>query len=301
MDKKKKSLTLVALFLLLFSQTGYTLTFDLPPGGESIVGEVITVNVKKGDTLFKIARKYDIGFEELYAVNPRLKQTHLKAGTKVMVPTAFVLPNAPRDGIVINLPEMRLYYYPVGENVVLTFPIGIGREGWETPTSITYISDKEEFPTWHVPKSIRDHVLKTKGKLLPKAIGPGPNNPLGDYAIRLALKGYLIHSTNNPHSIGKRSSSGCIRMFPEDAEELFYLVKVGTPVYIVHSPVKAGWFRNEFYVEAHKPLSQYYLPNIGEEITYQTRGVKTSINWQQTTKVVRDQHGIPIYVGERVY
>lgn len=286
------------ILCLLQSNQIFALTFSLPDVSDNIIGEVRIVKVSPDESIYSIARENDVGITELLAANPQISGTHLKSGAKIIIPTARVLPDAPHSGIIINLPEMRLYYFPPYRAVVMTFPIGIGREGWETPIQQTSVLSKEEAPFWYPPDSIREYSWRNKGVLLNKVVPPGPDNPLGDYAIHLTLTGYLIHSTNQPNSVGKRSSSGCIRMYPEDIEQLFYQVNPGTPVYIIHQPYKLGHYHNEFYLEIHKPLPGYNQSTpVPEMIRKATQDEKVELDWQRISATINHNMGFPILVG----
>jgi L,D-transpeptidase ErfK/SrfK len=289
----------VSIFCFLNPNQSYALTFSLPDAGDNIVGEVRIIKVAPDQTIYSIARENDVGITELLAANPQIKGHHLKAGAKIIIPTARVLPDAPRNGIIINLPEMRLYYFSPYRSVVMTFPIGIGREGWETPLQETTVLSKEEAPFWYPPESIRNYSLRNKGVLLGKVVSPGPDNPLGDYAIHLALIGYLIHGTNQPYSVGKRSSSGCIRMYPEDIQQLFYQINPGTPVYIIHQPYKLGRYHNEYYLEIHEPLPGYnQSASALEMIQVATQNKKAEMDWQRISETISHNMGFPILIGQ---
>lgn len=278
------------------------LTYDISEDTQ-IVGEVFTVFIEPGDTLKSIARKYDIGYEEIIRANRHLNVSNQKNWSKVVIPSAFVLPSGPKEGIIINLPEMRLYYYPPNEDVVMTYPIGVGRQGWKTPVGKTTILNKEEDPKWYVPKSIKEYMFISKGIELPDIMPAGPKNPLGKHALRLALHGYLIHGTNKPSSVGKRSSSGCIRMLPEDVEELFDIVPVGTRVTITNQPFKAGWYKGEFYVEAHRPFWDQLPKQRKDESNLRVtirNGLGTediNIDWEHVFDIVKQYTGYPQYVS----
>jgi len=237
--------------------------FPLPPPGSDLVGEVITVRARAEDTLLDIARRHDLGYNEIIAANPGVDPWLPEPGREIVVPARFVLPSAPREGIVINLAEMRLYYFPPpqrdGAGVVMTFPIGIGREGWGTPLGKTRIVEKKRDPAWVVPESIRRE-RAAQGDPLPPVVPPGPDNPLGRFALRLGMPGYLIHGTNKPFGVGRRISHGCIRMYPEDIEVLFEEVEPGTPVRIVDQPYKLGREGNALYLEAHEPIGDHGAP-----------------------------------------
>lgn len=219
-------ISLHLLGLLAFNST-YAATYKL--NGGNVVGSIYQVRARSGETLLQIAQKYDIGVNEMLAYN-RGKRLHqpLRGGTPVVVPARFVLP-AGRQGIVINLAQKRLYYFHNGS--VSTYPIGVGKQGWGTRRGATRIVGKTTNPTWRPPASIRREAAR-RGKTLPLAIGPGPRNPLGRHAMYLGFKGFLIHSTIAPSSIGTNSSHGCIRMYPHNIQQLFGKVAVGTSVFI---------------------------------------------------------------------
>jgi L,D-transpeptidase ErfK/SrfK len=231
--------------------------YDLPPDGTDVVGAVTIAIARNEDTLLDIARRHGLGYEDIVRANPDVDTWLPGEGTEVVLPTRYVLPPGPRRGVVLNLAEYRLYYYPEpkpGEPaVVMTYPISIGRMDWETPLGRTSIISKVRNPSWYPPDSIRDEHAAA-GDPLPRIVPPGPNNPLGEYAMRLGLPGYLIHGTNRPAGVGMRVTHGCIRMFPEDIDYLFGRVDVKTPVRIINEPVKVGWNGNELMVEVHRTL-----------------------------------------------
>ncbi len=230
--------------------------FVLVPGSD-VVGELQVIRARYEDTFVDIARAYGIGFDELVDANPAVDPWLPGAGTPVVLPTRFVLPDAPRDGIVLNIAAKRLFYFPkpaAGEPArVITHPIGIGREGWSTPLGTTKVVSKVKDPVWTVPASIRREHAEA-GDPLPARVKAGPDNPLGAYALRLGFPSYLIHGTNKPSGIGMRVSHGCIQLFPENIESLFGQVAVGTPVRIVNQPRLFGWQDGNLWFEAHPAL-----------------------------------------------
>jgi L,D-transpeptidase ErfK/SrfK len=259
------------------------------------------------DTLFDIARRAGLGYEETARANPNIDPWIPGEGTQVVLPTQYILPDAPRKGIVINLATMRLFYFPetkTGESPsVVTYPIGIGRTDWATPTGNTRIVSKTRNPTWTVPTSIRKEHAK-KGDPLPAQVPPGPDNPLGLFAMRLAIPGYLIHGTNKPDGVGMRVSHGCIRLYPEGIEALFKVVPVGTPVSIINQPILAGWRDNTMYLEAHAPLedddrdwivgmTETVLNAVVSDEDYQ--GVR--IDWDKAMQVAADARGYPVPIS----
>lgn len=230
--------------------------FELTEGSD-VVGELQVIVARHEDTFLDIARTYDLGYDELVDANPGVDAWLPGAGTRIVLPTQFVLPDGARDGIVLNVAAKRLFYFPkpvAGQpRMVITHPVGIGREGWQTPIGTTRIVAKNKDPVWTVPASIRrEHAAE--GNPLPARVGPGPDNPLGAYALRLGFPSYLIHGTNKPDGIGMRVSHGCVQLFPEDIESLFGQVAVGTSVRIINEPQLLGWRAGNLYLEAHPAL-----------------------------------------------
>ncbi|GAB4392915.1 MAG: L,D-transpeptidase family protein [Gammaproteobacteria bacterium] len=284
---------------LSFLHVSYAAVFQLPAAGNSVIGQITKVYAEPGDTLSDIGERYDVGFMELVEANPHLEQeATLTPWTAITVPARYILPDAPRRGIVINLAELRMYYYPPGKNIVETIPVGIGREGWETPVGSTQITHKIKDPTWYPPKSVRKDALE-HGIELPLAFPPGPENPLGRYALKLGWKGYLIHSTNEPEGVGRRSSAGCIRMFPHDAERFYEKIPVGTPVHVVNQAFKAGWQDGKLLLEAHIPLQEQQRDDgsdfapVVETITEAIGQQVIQVDWKKVKQVVEQQAGIP--------
>ena len=236
--------------------------YELPPDGYDVIGALATITAREEDTLVDIARRHGLGYHDIVRANRGVNVWVPGEGTEVTLPTRFVLPPGPRQGIVLNLPEYRLYYYPEpvdGEPAyVMTYPISIGRMDWDTPLGATRVVSKVRNPSWYTPQSVRDEHA-ADGRPLPRIVPPGPQNPLGKYAMRLGLPGYLIHGTNRPAGVGMRVTHGCIRMFPADIEFLFPNVDVNTPVRIINEPVKLGWFGNELVMEVHPVLESSEL------------------------------------------
>lgn len=233
--------------------------FALPSQLDEVVGSLKTVPASREETLLDIARRFDVGQREILIANPEIDRWLPADGAEVTLPTAFILPRTERKGLVLNVPEMRLYFYPPRaprqSAVVHTFPVSIGRMDWSTPLGHTEVVEKTEGPSWRPPASILAESA-SNGKKLPNVVPPGPSNPLGKYALRLGIPGYLIHSTNKPYGVGMRVTHGCVRMYPEDIELLYPMVPVGTPVMIIDQPVKVGWLGNQLYIEIHPPLEE---------------------------------------------
>lgn len=215
--------------------------FRLPDNGD-IVGEYYTITVEdQEETLIDIARRHNIGFEEIRLANPDVSLWVPGKGTEVVIPTRYILPPAPREGVVINLSELRLYYYPADNpGIVETYPVSVGRDGFATPVGITRTTIKVKDPAWAPPASMRREAA-ARGEPAPAIVPPGPDNPLGRHAILLDMPSYLIHGTNRPDGVGMRASRGCIRMYPEDIESLYERLPSGTKVNLMDAPFKAGW------------------------------------------------------------
>ncbi len=217
------------------------------------------VRARDDEDLLDIARRFDLGQNEIVYLNPKVDRWSPKKDTIVTLPSIRLLPDTQRKGIVLNLAEFRLYYYPKAARnapaMVITHPISIGRQDWNTPLGKTKITAKKENPTWTPPASIKKEHLE-KGDPLPDVVPAGPDNPLGLYAMRLGIPGYLIHSTNKAYGVGSRVSHGCIRMYPEDIATLFPKIKVGNLVTIVNQEIKVGWLGNQLFIEVHRALEE---------------------------------------------
>jgi L,D-transpeptidase ErfK/SrfK len=283
--------------------------FVLPSEETDVIGDLQIVYARYEDTLADFARDYGLGFDEIVAANPGVDPWLPGEGTKVILPTQYVLPEAPRNGLVLNLASLRLFYYPEpeadGEQVVITHPVGIGREGWRTPQGKFRITQKVENPVWRVPSSIRrEHAAK--GDPLPPIVPAGPDNPLGAYAMRLNRPQYLIHGTNKPYGVGMRVSHGCIRLYPEDIARLFPDVPVGTPVRIVNQPYIAGWLDGRLYLEAHKPLAEDAkrwkgsLKPMEKALQKKAADRPVTLNWGRARQVAQAHMGVPFSVSHGI-
>jgi L,D-transpeptidase ErfK/SrfK len=275
------------------------------------VGELQVTVVGKNDTLPDIARRFNVGYEEIVRANPGVDPWLPGVGREVVVPTQFVLPSAERKGIVVNIAAMRIYYFPVmkagQKQVVYTHPIGIGKVGWSTPEGKTKVVSKQKDPVWHPPASVRaEH--KANGEILPAVVPAGPDNPLGAYKFTLGWPSYLIHGTNKPYGVGLRSSHGCLRLYPEDVEKLFGMVAPGTPVTVVNQPYVFGWHNGQLYLQAYdvleddkrdwsksqpKLLSKTLTKRIETELA--TR--KETIDWKRVAEITKDPHGLAVSVS----
>jgi L,D-transpeptidase ErfK/SrfK len=219
--------------------------FQFDPARTEVVGQLQVTTVGPDDTISDIARRFNLGYEEVLRANPGVDPWLPGVGRQLVLPTRFVLPDAPYEGLVVNLAALRVYYYPKrkeGEvlQTVITHPIGIGKVGWQTPEGVTKVTAKRKDPIWTVPVSVRaEH--KKNGDPLPARVGPGPDNPLGAFAMNLGWPSYLIHGTNKPYGVGMRSSHGCIRLYPEDIAPLFQAMSIGMKVTVVNQPIAFGW------------------------------------------------------------
>lgn len=289
-----------AALILLWTAPVWSLTFTLPHNG-NVIGYMKHYTVKPGDNLSTIGRQFDIGGYEMKEANPGVNYLRPPAGTSLTIPSRFVIPLAKRKGIVVNLAEMRLYYFHDGSNKVSTFPIGIGKEGWDTPLGTSQIVRMRKDPTWVVPDSILEN-HKANGKHIEPTMPPGPNNPLGKYAMNTGFKNIVIHGTPYPRGVGVRSSHGCMRMLPEDVEQLYKMVKVGTPIQIVHQPNKVGFADNLVYLEAHVPIADtlyfdYDSLDGAIQKTATKYGQKMTIRWHQAQKLRQKASGYPEAMG----
>lgn len=267
--------------------------------GQNMVGALAAIDTQENDTLSDIARHFGLGFNDISIANTAVSPWTPASGSRVLLPLQFILPDASQKGIVLNLANMRLFYYPKKEpGKLYTYPVGIGRQGWSTPMGLTRIAVKTANPNWHVPASIlREHALK--GDKLPRVVRSGPDNPLGYYAMRLGIPGYLIHGTNKPYGIGMQISHGCVQLYPEDIEVLFSKASVGMPVRIVHQPYLAAWDRDMLYLEAHEPLPKWS----GSKVKLQKQLLKqlheisdkkgVAVDWSKVDSILQRADGIP--------
>jgi L,D-transpeptidase ErfK/SrfK len=299
-----KALCVIALCV---STHAFATAYPVPPKDQSLIGELQYRSAGSGDTVMTVAEHYNLGFNALENANPQLDMSRglLAYGAPLQLPTQHLLPNQAREGIVINLPEMRMYYYPAGTHEVLTYPIGIGKIGKTIPITETSITRKTLDPTWTPPDDIREFNLE-QGVVLPKVMPPGPDNPLGHYAIYMGIPTYLIHSTIFPESVGRRASFGCIRMYESDIEVFFPSIQSGIPVIITNSPAKVGWQNNHLYVEAHPPLEEHSTANnatlagIVHLITELSYDQPVLVDWQSVAYISKERDGIPHDVGMRI-
>lgn len=312
--------------------------YPLPHDRDNIVGNLITYQLQKGDTLLDVGRWFGVTAKEISDANGKIDWWTPPAGRKIILPDEHILPDTPRTGLILNIPEMRLYYYypspntsprkrkkksksaiapasfipvsnpaekkhkhhnsgPVAANVVYTFPVGLGRFDWKTPIGDFFIRGKQKDPTWVLPDDIYKEHLERDGEAEHVVPGGDPDNPLGRYKLELSLPEYGIHGTNVPWGVGMEVSHGCIRLYPEDIERLFYKVKVGTPGEIVYQPIKFGWRGDALYVEVHDDLYGKY-PGLWSHATklVQQKNLEDQVDMAKLEKAVVEKTGIPTYV-----
>jgi L,D-transpeptidase ErfK/SrfK len=267
-----------------------------------IVGRLATYRTSHDDTLADVALRFNLGYVSLVAANPGIDPWVPGEGTEIVLPLAHLLPDAPREGIVINLPEMRLYFFDK-DGGVQTYPLGVGREGLETPRGTTEIKRKAENPIWYPTAATR-----ADDPELPAAVPPGEDNPLGTRALYLGWPAYLIHGTNRPYGIGRRTSRGCIRMYTEDVERLYPQVPVGTKVTVIDQPIKLGWSRGELYLEAHPTKAQadqleingafdFELPDgLIERINAAAGQEANRLDWATVRQAALERRGYPVKI-----
>jgi L,D-transpeptidase ErfK/SrfK len=293
---------------VLWTVTGAAaaVTLDLPADGTDIVGEVQTLIAQHEDTLLDIARQYGLGYGEITAANPGIDPWVPGEGTRVVLPTQFVLPPGARRGIVLNVAQLRLFYFPPAVRgkpaVVITHPIGIGTDYARTPLGETRVVRKAVDPVWRPSQDIREeHVAQ--GDWLPATVLPGPDNPLGKFALYLGLKGgYLIHGTNKPWGVGMRVSHGCIRLYPEDIESLYPQIPIGTEVRLIEESLLIGVRDNVPYLQSLRNAS----PPVedGENLTPAVESIlrrlprDQRVDWDRALQIIREGRGIPIPIGD---
>ncbi len=296
------------LLLAFIAAPVYATQYELVDEYSVMFGAVERVTARFEDTLPDLARQHSLGYEEILRANPGVDPWLPGAGRELVLPGQRILPPGPREGIVVNLPEHRLYYYPKvkkGEKPrVYTYPVSVGKMDWRTPLGETKITQKRANPIWYPPESVRrEHAAR--GEPLPKAVPAGPDNPLGQHAMRLGIPGgsYLIHGTNNPLAVGMAVTHGCIRMYPEDIAELFPLVPVGTKVWLINEPVKVARVDGQVWLEVHPPIDDQgqsttvQLP-VFETLLDQALGTAdAAVHWEQAQAVLARAQGIPAVVG----
>jgi L,D-transpeptidase ErfK/SrfK len=284
-------------------------TYQIEDNSE-LVGEVITFPAKYEDTFAEYGRQYHVGAYQLARANPGVDEWIPGEDTAITIPSQYILPPETRNGIVINLAELRLYYFDnVGQ--VHTYPVGVGKTGWSTPSAYAVVTEKTANPTWVVPKSIlAEH--EASGDPIPglqvaewgSYVRPGEHNPLGKYRLRLSLPNYLIHGTNSPIGVGRAVTHGCVRLYPDDIEALFQMVPVNTGVYITNEPIKAGWKQDELYLQVHpaldtKTLDEYKVV-LMKALEQPLMNKEADIDWGLVHEMLNARTGVVQKIGQAV-
>jgi len=298
-------LAAIALITALTALPAAAAEYELAPG-QKAVGELRRYVVRQGDVFPDIARHFDVGYTELAAANPGIDPWYPGVGREIVIPSLHILPDAPRQGIVINLAQWRLFYFSPGGDRLVTFPLGLGVIGKKTPLGATQVMSKEPNPTWYPPPSIR-----AERPELPAAIPPGPDNPLGAYALHLGWKNYLLHGTNKPDGVGRNVSHGCIRLYPEDIQWLFEATAVGTPVRTVDQPATAGWQGDRLYMQVYPSKSQAEqidterrvdaepAQGVDEAVRLAAGRYADSVDWGSVRRAAQERTGMAVLVGDR--
>lgn len=286
--------------------------FTLPPGGGSLIGSDRQVQSKASDTLLGIARKYSVGYWEIQEANPRVNMWLPGSGTSVTIPGRFIVPPVPHAGIVVNLPQHRLFYFPVRgrheQPIVITYPVSPGEKGWATPVGTTRIIRKVPHPVWiPTPSILKAH--EEEGDPIPRIYPAGPNNPMGEWALQTTLSHgeIYIHGTNNPMAIGMAVTHGCVRLYPEDIAALFPVVPVGTRVTIVSDPILATLQDGRLYLEVHPPAGSDHKPappdyqQISKILDAAIGKSQVAIDWKKVRQVATRANGIPQLVGVQAF
>ena len=285
--------------------------FEFDPAITDVVGTLQSTVVGKEDALPDIARRFNLGYEEIVRANPGVDPWLPGEGRRVLLPTRFVLPDAPREGLVVNLAAMRLFWFPKREpgklQVVYTYPIGIGRVGWMTPEGSTRVLTRVKDPAWRPPLSVRKEHAEN-GEILPALVPAGPDNPLGTHMFRLGWAGYLIHGTNKPYGVGMRSSHGCVRLYPEDIAKLYEQLPIGTKVTVVNQPLVLGWEGGHLHAQAyevleddkrdwrHAPKALRKRANAASPLWKRIRARDAELDWEATHQVSLKPLGVPVSV-----
>jgi L,D-transpeptidase ErfK/SrfK len=279
--------------------------FTLAPG-QTAMGEVKHYTIQQGDVLPDIARRFDLGYTALAAANPGVHPWAPAVGREITIPSQYVLPDAPHRGVVINLAQYRLYYFEPNSDRVVSYPIGIGVIGKKTPLGATRVARKQANPTWRPPASIH-----AEHPDLPAAVPPGPDNPLGAFALYLGWPKYLIHGTNKPDGIGRNVSHGCIHLYPEDIARLFPTVPEGAPVRVVNQPATAGWEGDALYVavyptqaqaeaiDTEHPVSPDPAPGVAKIVRAAAGEYADLIDWKTVDRAAKERSGMPVPVARK--
>ncbi len=303
--RERKGWAVLGFWIAAAPATAMAAEYPLAPD-QAVVGEIGAYVTREQDILLDVARDYDLGFTQLMAANPGIDPWLPGAGRRITLPSRYILPDAPREGIVINLAARRLFYFPPNGGHVETYPVGIGVIGNSTPLGATSVISKEANPTWYPPPSIRADEPD-----LPAAVPPGPDDPLGAFALHLGWPDYLIHGTNKPDGVGRNVSHGCIRLYPEDIERLFREVSAGTPVRVVRQAVEAAWIGDALFIEVHPSKSQAdeidttgtFTPNFPKDLVARVSAAADQhagrIDWDAVRQAALRRTGLPVEVARK--
>ena len=254
-----------------------------PPRDETIIGHSVKHRVEPGESLLDVARRYHLGYQELIHANPQVDPWVPPVGMEIQIPSTWILPREHARGFLLNIPEMRLYYY-LSDSEVMTFPLGVGMEGWDTPAGKYWIGEKRKDPVWYIPASIQQEMESPR-----KFVPPGPDNPLGSYWMRLSKTTYGIHGTNNPWAVGRNVTHGCIRLYPEDIAYLFPRVPAKTPVEVIYQHAKIGYRDGKVYFQAYRNRDQEDTA-LFMELMHQAYRMKLAVDVLALREVLRNMH-----------
>jgi len=301
MNKNSSKTILHFIVLMVFSMPLTATVFTLETPNQRLIGQDKVHTVIKGDYFQQLAEQYDVGFLALIAANPNHDPFLLKIGAEIIIPNEMLLPFISHEGIVINLPELRLYYFSPQSEEVHVFPVGIGRQGLSTPLTSTYIGEKRKDPIWRPTQEMQARHFAEKGKYLAKEVAAGPNNPFGKFAMRLGTSEYLIHGSNKRFGIGMRASSGCIRLYDDDIEWLFDNVELNTKVRVINQPVKMSYENGDRQlIEIHQPLTDLLVTKDNVIITKALQrfvGSKREY-WQQLLPIIEKPNGMVVELSD---
>jgi len=302
----RRTLSALLPCLLLTQQLVWAHTYVLPPSDEELVGNVKWEPLLDTENMVDAAVRLRIGQQALQRANPNIDRWS-KSTDRLQIPTRHILPRISRNGLVLNLPEMRLYHYWTSHHNdtqwISTYAVSIGRQDWQTPVSATAVIERRKDPDWTPPGSIKEEA-RAAGRFLPDIVPAGPDNPLGQHALRLSIPGYLLHGTNRPQGIGMRVTHGCVRLYPADIKELYYRAPVGTVVQIINEPVKVGWYAGALYLEVHPPLEEFFMTEnelvalAADRIRQETRGLDIELRTQRIREVIRQRTGLPVRLSD---
>ncbi|HVE44004.1 MAG TPA: L,D-transpeptidase family protein [Gammaproteobacteria bacterium] len=295
-----------AVVFLFYSVNTFATAYIVPPADQSLIGKPSYEAVSRDDTVTTIAKKYDLGHNAMMNANPQVDPLKaFKPDTLLQIPSQHLLPNQARVGIIVNLPEMRMYYYVPHTQTVYSYPVGIGKIGNTIPITEAVVTRKVKDPVWVPPDDIREFNLK-QGVILPKIMPAGPDNPLGPYAIYTSIPTYLIHSTIFPESIGRRASFGCIRMYESDIQTFFPTIAKGIPVSIINTPIKSAWHKEKLYIEVYPPLEEHSnafdasLAGSVHIVNSLSKDQPVLVDWQGISYIAMERDGVPHDIGVRI-